>query len=119
MVISFIIKRYTRVNIFRHIKETPGKDIVCVARKLEDLINKDTKIQLDTNSLKIVKRKDLMPTFAKVNVVVKHDTQMLKIKIVCTVMETEIKKNMIKRRRLIKKFVITSYHEIIVKLNSL
>ena len=33
-----------------------------------------------------------MPTFAKVNVVVKHDTQMLKIKIVCTVMETEIKK---------------------------
>ena len=50
-------KRYTRVNIVRHIKNKHGKDIICVARKIEDLINKHTKIKLDTNFIKACKRK--------------------------------------------------------------
>ena len=40
LVILFIIKLYAQVNIFRHIKKKHEKDIICAARKLEDLINK-------------------------------------------------------------------------------
>ena len=41
-----------RVNIFRHIKKKHVQDILRIARKLEDLTNKHTKIQLDINFIK-------------------------------------------------------------------
>ena len=85
LVILFIIKLYVRVNILQHIKKNHGQDIICVARKLEDLINKN-QIQLDINFIKTYKREDLMPTFAKVNVAIKHGMQKIEMKIVHAVM---------------------------------
>ena len=41
-----IIKLYAKVNIFQHINKKLGQDIIRVTRKLEDLINKNTKVQL-------------------------------------------------------------------------
>ena len=58
--------------ISQHIKKKHGQDIICVARKLEDLINKHTKMQLDINFIKTCKREDLIPTFVKVNAAIKH-----------------------------------------------
>ena len=90
LVMLFIIKLYVRINIFRHIKKKYGQDIIRVARKLEDLINKHIKIQLDINFIKTCKRKDLIPTFAKENVAIDHGTQKLKMTIVRSAMETEM-----------------------------
>ena len=45
------------------------------------MINKHSNIQLDINFIKSCKREDLVPTFAKVNVAIKHGTQKLKMKI--------------------------------------
>ena len=80
MAVLFIIKLYVRVNIFRHIKKKHGQDILRVARKFEDLINKHTKMQLDISFIITCKREDLIPTFAKVNVAIKHGMKNLKIK---------------------------------------
>ena len=107
-MISFIVKQNTQVNIFQNIKKKHGKDIICVARKLEDLINKHTKIQLNTNFIKTCKRKDSIPTFAKVNVTIKHGAPLSKVKIGSTVMEAEVENKHDQKRRLIKKFVISS-----------
>ena len=96
LVISFIIKWYARVNIIRHIKKKYGKDIICGTREIEDLINKHTNIQLEIKFIKTCKRKDLIPTFAKMNVAIKHCTQISKVKIISTVIEVNVKQNMIK-----------------------
>ena len=87
-----------RVNIFRHIKKKHVEDILRIARKLEDLTNKHTKIQLDINFIKTCKREDLIPTFAKVNVAIKHSTQKSKIYIARAVMETEMQNKHQKRK---------------------
>lgn len=82
-----IIKLYAKVNIFQHINKKLGQDIIRVTRKLEDLINKHTKIQL----YKDMQKKDLKSTFAKVNVTIKHaTTKKLKVKIAREVTEMEI-----------------------------
>ena len=88
-------------KLFRHIKKH-GQDILRVARKLEDLINKHRKIELHINFIKIWKREDLIPTFAKVNVAIKHGTQKLKMNLVHAVMETEMQ-NKHDQERKIKK----------------
>ena len=88
-------------KLFRHIKKH-GQDILRVARKLEDLINKHRKIELYINFIKICKREDLIPTFAKVNVAIKHGTQKLKMNLVHAVMETEMQ-NKHDQERKIKK----------------
>ena len=66
------------------------------------MTNKHTKIQLDIDFIKICKWEDLIPTFANVNVAIKHGTQKLKMKIVCAVMETEMQ-NKHDQKRKIKK----------------
>ena len=88
-------------KLFRHIKKH-GQDILRVARKLEDLINKRTKIELHINFIKICKKEDLIPTFAKVNVAIKHGTQKLKMNLVHAVMETKMQ-NKHDQERKIKK----------------
>ena len=80
-----------------NIKKKHGRDITRVARKLEYLINKHSKIQLDINF-----REDLRLTFAKANVAIKYGTQKLKMKIARAVMETEIQ-NKHDRKRKFKK----------------
>ena len=97
LVILLVIKLYDQVNIFRHFKKMHGQDIIHVARKLEVLINKHTKIQLVINFMKTCKMEDLMPTFANVNVLIKHGLIKLKVKIAGALMEAEIKINMIKK----------------------
>ena len=97
-----IIKLYARVNIFRHIKKKHGEEILRVARKMEDLTNKHTKTQLNINFTKISKKEDIMPTFANVNVAIKHGTQKLKMKIACAVMETEMQNKQDQKRKIMK-----------------
>ena len=99
LVTLFIIKLYARVYIFGHIKKKHGQDTIREARKLGDLINKYTRMQLDINFIKTCKKEDLKPTFAKGNVAIKHGTHKLKMKITRAVMETEML-NMIEKERL-------------------
>ena len=47
--------------------------------------------------MKTCKMEDLMPTFANVNVLIKHGTIKLKVKIAGALMETEMKINMMKK----------------------
>ena len=97
-----IIKLYARVNISRYIKKKHGQDMLRVARKIEDLTNKPTKIQLNINFTKISKREDIIRTSANVNVALKYGTQKLKMKIACAIMETEMQ-NKHDQKRKIKK----------------
>ena len=102
LVVLFLIKLYARINIFQLIKKRHGQDIIRKTRKLEDLITKHTKIQFGIKFMKTCKRDELIPTFAKVNVAIKHGTQKLKIKLARVVMETEIQ-NKHDQKRKIKK----------------
>ena len=85
-----------------HIKKKHGQELIRTARKLEDLVNKYTKVQLDINFIKTCKKENLIPTFAKVNIAIKHGTQKLKTKIARAVMETEIQNKHIQKRKIKK-----------------
>ena len=67
--------------------------------KLEDLINKYTKIQLHINYIKTCKKDDLILTSSQVYVEIKHATQKLKAKIALAVMETEMQNKYDQKRR--------------------
>ena len=72
-----------------------GQDIVKIARKLEDLLTKHQKNGLDIKFIKTCKRENLTPTFATVNLAIKHGTMQLKKKIVGTIITMNLKKQIL------------------------
>ena len=97
----FIIKLYARINIFKTIKKH-GQDTYKLAKILEDKITKHRKVKLDIIFIKQCKKENIIPTFAKVNVSIKHGIYELKKKIANIVMETEIQNKHLERQKLRK-----------------
>ena len=74
VLVIFTIKVYARINVFKVVTRKYGQDIVKIARKLEDLLTKHQKNGLDIKFIKTCKRENLTPTFATVNLAIKHGT---------------------------------------------
>ena len=71
LVILFIIKLYARNNIFKHAKKH-GQDLIKVVRDFEQKKTKFEKLDADIAFIKLCKREQLIPTFAKVNVSIRN-----------------------------------------------
>ena len=78
--ILFTIKVYAQINIFKVVTRKHGQDIVKIARNLEVLLTKQ-KNGLDIKFIKTCKKENLTPTFATVNLAIKHGTMRLKRKL--------------------------------------
>ena len=104
LVILFIIKLNAQANVLQNINKKHGQDKIRVVGKLEDLINKYRKEQLDVNSIMTCKREDLIPTFTKATVSIEYGTQKLKMKIARAVMETEMEDKHDQKRKIQKQF---------------
>ena len=72
----FLIKLYDQVNIFKTIKKH-GQDIYKLTKTLEDKVTKHLKVKLDIIFIEQCKKENTIPTFAKVNVSIKHGTYKL------------------------------------------
>ena len=105
LTILFIIKMYTHIEIFKIVRRKHGQEIIKFTRNSEDLIIKHHKIKLDTNFIKKCKQEDLIPTFAMVHLVIKHETIRLKKKIPLIIMDAELQNKHTEKRKLKKKIL--------------
>ena len=99
LVILFIINLYARKNI----KKKHGQDLIKVVRDFEQKKTKFEKLDADIVFIKLCKKEQLIPTFAKVNVSIRKGTYKLKRKIARLVMETELQNKHREKRKLRKK----------------
>ena len=100
LVILFIIKLYPRSNILKHIKKNHGKDLVKVVRDFEQKNTKFEKLDADIAFIKLCKKEQLIPKFAKVSVSLRNGTYKLKRKITRLVMETKLQNKHREKRKL-------------------
>ena len=90
LVTLFIIKLYARNNVFKHIKKKHGQEIIRIVRSFENLKTKYVKVAADIRFIKSCRNENIIPTFAKVNLSLKHGTYKLQLRIARIVMETEL-----------------------------
>ena len=107
LVILFIVKLYGRNNIFRRIKKNLGQIILKFVKTLENLRTKYVEAQADIKFIRYCKSENMTPTFAKVNVSLKHSNHKLKPHITKEAIESELQnkhleKKMLKKKRLNK-----------------
>ena len=67
------------------------QDLVKVVKDLEQMKIQFAKLDANIALIKLCKKEQLIPTFAKVNISIRNGTCMLKKKIAPLVMETELK----------------------------
>ena len=101
-MILFIIKLYARNNIFKNIQKKHEHDLVKVVTDFEQKKTKLQKLVVDIAFIKLCKKEQLIPTFAKVNVSIQNDTYKLKRKIARLVMETVLQNKHREKRKLRK-----------------
>ena len=102
LVILFIIKLYFQKNIFKYIKKKHRQDLIKVVRDFEQKKTKFEKLDADIAFIKLCKKEQLIPTFAKVNVSIRNGTYKLKTKIARLVMEMELQNKHREKRKLRK-----------------
>ena len=102
LVILFTIKLCARNNIFKHITKKHGHDLIKVIRDFEQKETKFEKLVANIAFIKLCKKEQLIPTFAKVNVSIWNNTYKLKRKIARLVMETELQ-NKHREKRILRK----------------
>ena len=106
LVILFAIRLSAQVNIFKHIERKHGRQILENLRTLlERLKRKWCKINKDIKFTKLCKKEDLMPTFAKVKLVIKSGNVKLQQKLAPIIMETEMQQKHRGKRKIGKELV--------------
>ena len=90
LVILFIIKLYSRNNVFKHIKKKRGQEMIRIVRLFENLKAKYVKVAADIEFIKSCKNENIIPTFAKVNLSLKHGNYKLQLRIARVVMKSKL-----------------------------
>ena len=90
LVILFTIKLHAQKDIFKYINGKYGRQIIKVARSLESLRTKISKVKCDIRFIEICKRNKLTPTFAKPKLSIKADNR-TKRKVTNTILEAELR----------------------------
>ena len=93
---------YAQNNILEHIKKKHEHDLIKVFRDFEQMKTKFEKLVADIAFIKLCKKEQLIPTFAKVNVSIRNGTYKLKRKIAHLVMVTELQNKYREKRKLRK-----------------
>ena len=102
LVTLFIIKLYARDNVFKHIKKKHEHNLIKAVRDFEQKKAKSEKLVADIAFIKLCKKEQLIPSFAKVNVSIRNGTDKVKRKIARLMMETELKNKHREKRKLRK-----------------
>ena len=102
LFILFIVKLYAGISIFKRLKKH-GQDIYKLSKTLENQIS-----QHRISFIKQCKKENIIPTFAKINVAIRHGTYELEKKIAHTVMVTGLQKKHHERRKSKKDIIKTA-----------
>ena len=89
-----------RNNIFKAIKKKHVQDIICLVRSFEHLKTKYLKTLADIKIIKSCKcHENIIPTFAKVKLSLKHSNYKLKLHITRLVVEAEMPNKHLGRKK--------------------
>ena len=102
LLILFIVNFYAGNNIFKRIRKKHGQGVLKVAKTLENLKTKYVKAQADVKFIKPCTSENIVPTFAKVNLSLKHSNHKLKSSIAKIVMEAELQNKHREKKKLQK-----------------
>ena len=108
LVILFIIKLLARKDIFKYIQEKHGHNTIKSVRTYESLKTKIMKGKADINFMKSCKKKNVIPTFAKVRISIKNANYKLRRKIARLIVEAEIQNKHLHLRKLKKELKETA-----------
>ena len=75
---------------FSNIKKKHGQDIIRIVRSFKNLKTKYVKVAADIKFINSCKNENIIPTFSKVNLSLKHDNYKLQLRTVRTVIETKL-----------------------------
>ena len=93
---------YAQNDILEHIKKKHEHDLIKVFRDFEQMKTKFEKLVADIAFIKLCKKEQLIPTFAKVNVSIRNGIYKRKKKTARLVMETELQNKYREKRKLRK-----------------
>ena len=99
-LLLFIVKLYSRINIFKFIKKKHGNDIYTVVRTFENIKTRYEKTLLDIKFLKICKVEHLIPTLANIQLATNGNNTKLKHRIARIILEDELQHNHRQKKRL-------------------
>ena len=113
LVISFIIKLYARIIIYKHIEKKHEQDIIKIVRLYKKLESKYVKLKADIDFTKCCKRETIILIFAKVNLLNKNGGYKLTKKINTLVIDTDLADKHQEMRKLRKQI-----RDVIIELKS-
>ena len=105
----FIIKLYSRHDIFKYIQKKEGKDISSSFRSFKTLRAKSQKVALNITFIKTCKRESLIPNFVNTRLSIKQLNSKLKRHISKMFMENELKRRHSEKRNLKNNIKAKSY----------
>ena len=100
VILSFAIKLLARLSIFEYIEKKHGRLVLENIRSLEKAKRKWFKISKNINFIKTCKTENLLPTFAKVKLVIKSGNKKIQRKITRIIMNTESQQKYYEKRKL-------------------
>ena len=100
LILLFAIKLLSRLSIFKYIEKKHGRLVLENVRSLEKAKRKWFKISKDINFIKTCKIENLLPTFAKVKLVIKSGNKKIQRKITRIIMNTESQQKYYEKRKL-------------------
>ena len=89
-LLLFIVKLYSRINIFKFIKKKHGNDIYTLVRTFENIKTRYEETLLDIKFLKICKAEHLIPRFVNIRLGTSGTNIKLKHRIACIILEDEL-----------------------------
>ena len=110
LVILFIINLYAQNNVSKHIKKKHWQEIIRIFRSLENLKTKYVKVVTYIKFIRSCKNKNIIPTFAKVNLPLKHGNYKLQLRIARIVLEAELQNKHREKSKLKKEIKNLEYN---------
>ena len=105
LILLLAIKLLARLNIFKYIEKKHERLVLENVRSLEKIKRKWFKISEDINFIQTCKKEDLLPTFAKVKLVIKSGNKRIQQKIARIIMNTELQQKHREKRKLKREII--------------
>ena len=91
------MKLIAQINIFKYVRQKHGQSAFKIVTTLEQVKRRYAKVNEDINFIKICKKDDLLPKFAKIRLAIRSGSMKLKRKIARFIMEAELQSKHLER----------------------
>ena len=102
---GYTMKLIAQINIFKYVRQKHGQSAFKIVTTLEQVKRRYAKVNEDINFIKICKKDDLLPKFAKIRLAIRSGSMKLKRKIARFIMEAELQSKHLERWKLKREMI--------------